>query len=616
MPNETTWLGCGVLRAEMEELHRRGSIKGTLVFLDSMLHMVPEKLDTVLTRYLEKHSPAGGRLVLVHGDCCPRMLDLARKWSVGRINAINCAQMLLGKNRYREMMREGAFMLLPEWALRWREIMQTELGLTPEVARDLIGENRRVLVYLDTGLVPVPQKEIEDCAAYSGLPWRIEKITLDTLLEQLLEAEASVPVTHRASSPAEQLLVIEVFCELLASTDPAELGPKITGQIQELTGARVVLIMTHVEVSGSHRILHASPVRKANLFLPVELVPLCPNCTPLTLPRLVSRLPDLSPVKEPLQRSGISNFLRVPLKMGNDLIGIVLLLDLPEENRMDEINDTLQRLSPMMAVSLRNAFSHEQVSNLARDLEKRVAEQTADLLAAKEKAEESDRLKTAFLANMSHEIRTPMNGILGFLEVLQDPALSSEERKEYIEIVNKSGQRLLETINDIIEISKIETGTVTTHLSDVSLREIMNYHHDFFDRQASEKGLGFFMKMDLPEGEDKFTTDRHKLDGILTNLIRNAIKFTDAGSIKFGCRQEGGSIVFHVRDTGRGIPLNKQETIFGRFVQADNEISMGSEGSGLGLSIVKAYVGILGGRIRLESEVGSGSLFQVTIPRK
>ena len=194
MSLSTVWISCGVLRAELEELLRLGKIDGELLFLDSMLHMDPRKLEVTLTAALERSGPEGGCLVLVYGDCCPRMLDLARRYRVGRVSAINCAQMLVGRARYRELMQEEAFMLLPEWTLRWKEVFQIGLGLTKEVAHDLMQDNRGNLVYLDTGLVPVPLQSLADCGAYTGLSWCVEPVTLDHLLAMLLEAQVSATV--------------------------------------------------------------------------------------------------------------------------------------------------------------------------------------------------------------------------------------------------------------------------------------------------------------------------------------------------------------------------------------------------------------------------------------
>jgi len=186
------WLACGVLRAELDALHDQGRIGGRILYLDSMLHMVPGTLDTVLSAKLAEAKKKDERIVLAYGDCSAYMLDLSNDPDVSRVDALNCAQMLTGKKRYRELMHSESFMLLPEWALRWKEIMRTELGLSRDIARMLMGENRKEIVYLDTGLVPVPVGELTACGKYTGLPFRIEKTDLDNLLALLLEAEGKL----------------------------------------------------------------------------------------------------------------------------------------------------------------------------------------------------------------------------------------------------------------------------------------------------------------------------------------------------------------------------------------------------------------------------------------
>lgn len=236
------------------------------------------------------------------------------------------------------------------------------------------------------------------------------------------------------------------------------------------------------------------------------------------------------------------------------------------------------------------------------------------VMAAKQKAEESERLKMAFLANMSHEIRTPMNGILGFMELLKEPDLEESSRREYIDLVNVSGERLLSTINDIIEISKIESGEQKTRLEPINLEDVMRFYLDFFRRETEAKGIE--LKADgLITGNKAYVlTDRHKLDGILTNLIKNAIKFTSKGSIVLGNYTSEDSIVFFVKDTGKGIPADRHKAIFERFVQAESTFARTHEGSGLGLAIAKAYVESLNGRIWVVSEPGLGSDFRFMIP--
>ncbi|KUO67868.1 MAG: hypothetical protein APF83_10810 [Lutibacter sp. BRH_c52] len=240
------------------------------------------------------------------------------------------------------------------------------------------------------------------------------------------------------------------------------------------------------------------------------------------------------------------------------------------------------------------------------------------LIAAKERAEQSDRLKSAFLANMSHEIRTPMNGILGFADLLKATDLSGEKQQKYIDIIQKSGVRMLNIINDIVDISKIEAGLMQVDIKNSNINEQIEFIYTFFKPEVEAKGLQFIIGNTLPEIEANIKTDREKLFAILTNLIKNAIKFTNKGTIEFGYHliKDNGTdkLKFYVKDTGIGILKDKQEAIFERFIQADISNLMVLQGTGLGLAITKAYVEILGGKIWVESEEGIGSTFYFTIP--
>ncbi len=239
-----------------------------------------------------------------------------------------------------------------------------------------------------------------------------------------------------------------------------------------------------------------------------------------------------------------------------------------------------------------------------------------DLVVAKEKAEISDRLKSAFLANMSHEIRTPMNGIIGFLGLLKSKDLDEKSKREYIDLVNKSGQRLLDTINDIIEISKIEAGEQEVKSSAVDINEIMRFHVDFFLPQAKKKGIELIIAEQIPRHKALIETDKNKLNSVLSNLVRNAIKFTAQGGIQLGNFFKNDALHFYVKDTGCGIPEDKLALVFERFMQADPSTTRAYEGSGLGLTIAKAYVNLLGGKIWVESKINEGSTFYFSIPYK
>ena len=237
-----------------------------------------------------------------------------------------------------------------------------------------------------------------------------------------------------------------------------------------------------------------------------------------------------------------------------------------------------------------------------------------ELRIAKNHAEESDKLKTSFLANMSHEIRTPMNGILGFAGLLKDPMLSGEEQKEYIDIIEKSGTRMLNIINDIIDISKIESGLMKVKMTESNINDQIDYIYTFFKPEVEIKGMKLSCIKNLASVDSIIKTDREKVFAILINLVKNAVKYSNEGVIEFGYIKKGKYLEFFVSDTGIGIPKNRQNAVFERFIQADIDDKKAIQGAGLGLSISKAFVEMLGGKIWVDSEQGKGSTFYFTIP--
>jgi len=238
------------------------------------------------------------------------------------------------------------------------------------------------------------------------------------------------------------------------------------------------------------------------------------------------------------------------------------------------------------------------------------------LIKALEKAEESDKLKTAFLQNISHEIRTPLNAISGFTDLLSDPNLSPQTQSEYIKIIQNSSSRLTSIISDIITISALETNQEELRYSNVCINSIIGELNAVFEQQASQKGLILYSKRVLNEEQANVLTDRTKVTQILSNLISNSIKFTNEGFVEFGCVLKGNSLEFFVKDSGIGIEPEFHEKIFERFRQADRSINRLYGGTGLGLAISKAFVDLLGGKIWLNSEPNKGSVFYFTIPYK
>lgn len=267
------------------------------------------------------------------------------------------------------------------------------------------------------------------------------------------------------------------------------------------------------------------------------------------------------------------------------------------EEQIKKQNKALQELNARLKVSLAH------ISQTSRELK-----------IAKEKAEESDRLKSAFLANMSHEIRTPMNGILGFVDLLQRPGLSLDQERKYLNIVSKSSHRLLNTINDIIEISHIESGQMPLQIESIEPKRLVEELTEFFRPEAEKKGLEMRIKISASAGKIRVDSDKGKLESILSNLIKNAIKFTNEGYVMVALESAKDTFKLYVEDTGIGIAPDRQKAIFDRFVQADFALSRPYEGSGLGLSIVKAYCEMLQGKIYIKSEAGKGTRISLTFP--
>lgn len=236
------------------------------------------------------------------------------------------------------------------------------------------------------------------------------------------------------------------------------------------------------------------------------------------------------------------------------------------------------------------------------------------LIKARKKAENNERLKSAFLANLSHEVRTPMNGILGFVSLLEDPDFQKEEHSSYLKYVKMSSERMLMTLNDIIEISHIESNLMEVQITEFNLRELLSQLYELYLPAANDKQLNFELDIQLSDDKLLVSTDRYKLESILKNFVKNALKFSSAGTIVLGAKASKSELEFFVKDNGIGIPSRLQKKIFDRFVQGDSTITRSYEGSGLGLAIAKAYAGLLGGTIGLESEEDKGSTFWLKLP--
>jgi len=237
-----------------------------------------------------------------------------------------------------------------------------------------------------------------------------------------------------------------------------------------------------------------------------------------------------------------------------------------------------------------------------------------ELIEAKEKAEESDRLKSAFLANMSHEIRTPLNSIIGFSDLLLDPYFGTGQHSHFASIIKENGNNLLMIISDIMDLSKIEAGQVQIKKQLVSVSQLIFDIRQEYSFLATEKGIELQLNPSNPKDEILIHSDGDRLRQILVNFVGNAIKFTEKGFIEIGTKKMADFVQFHVKDTGIGIPAEFHSTVFERFRQVETANTRKYGGNGLGLAISKALVELLGGTIWMESEQGKGSTFYFTIP--
>ena len=237
-----------------------------------------------------------------------------------------------------------------------------------------------------------------------------------------------------------------------------------------------------------------------------------------------------------------------------------------------------------------------------------------DIKISSEQAMESEQLKSVFFNNINHEIRTPLNAILGFADLLKSCDFKDQQRNEFIKIIENSGRGLLSTVNELIEMANIEMGRTKVSFSAISLNEAIESVYNYFKPEVDEKGIKFSYDLPLSYEEAMIISDSGKLNFILANLVNNAIKYSPNGKIELGYAKKGSILEFFVKDSGIGMSEEQKRIIFDKFRQGNETITREYQGLGLGLTISKAFIEMLGGKIWTESKVGKGSKFYFTIP--
>lgn len=407
-------------------------------------------------------------------------------------------------------------------------------------------------------------------------------------------------VSERVSALLRQKVQYNIASAVATAPDLDELGATIRTELSELMDTSNFIIAFYNEQNGT---LSKSYEKDTSVKNP-QTWSAATSLTGMVIREGKSRIFTKKEIKELAEQGKIELIGKraevwagIPLIINNKTIGAIIVQSYTDPHAYDK-----------SSIEVLEIIAHQ----LSIYLEKKKI--MTDLIHARNKAEESDRLKTAFLANMSHEIRTPMNGILGFASLLKNHGLSKDLRLDYLRIIEESGHRMLNIINDLIDISKIEAKQVKITHSDSNINEQLDYLYHFFKPEAENKGLQLFCRKTLPDEKAMIQSDKEKLYEVLSNLIKNAIKYTHVGTIEFGYKLIPPLIEFYVKDTGIGIAKERQDAIFDRFVQADLNLTRSYEGAGLGLSIAKAYVEMLGGEIRVESETNKGSRFSFTLP--
>lgn len=314
-----------------------------------------------------------------------------------------------------------------------------------------------------------------------------------------------------------------------------------------------------------------------------------------------------------LDGAGLRALAALPLRSGDAVVGLLGLASRAPRDLAEQA-EFLETIASELAIGLQNALLYQEARRHAGELQRRVAARTAELEIAMKKAQEADHLKSAFLATMSHELRTPLNSIIGFtgviLQGLAGP-LTDEQRKQ-LGMIQNSGRHLLELIGDVLDVSKIEAGQLEIEHKPFDMPASIERAVKTVLPLADKKGLPLTAIVDPAVAQ--ITSDRRRVEQIVINLLSNAVKFTDAGEVRIECALDEGWLVTRVIDTGIGIAPENVGKLFEPFQQIDNGLARRHEGTGLGLSICKKLVGLLGGKIWVESEPGVGSTFTFTLP--
>jgi PAS domain S-box-containing protein len=406
-------------------------------------------------------------------------------------------------------------------------------------------------------------------------------------------------ITEKTKSDQVQQVLYTISNAAISTTDLVELVEIISIQLSKLLDASNFYIAFYDEASGT-----LSTLYNKDEIDQIDSWPAEKSLTGYVIKNQKSLLASKADILKLIEEGEVDLigslseiWLGVPLILDKKAIGAIVVQSYDNPNAYTEKDQMmLEFISDQISISIERKKAETEIK---------------DALA---KAQESDRLKSAFLANMSHEIRTPLNAIIGFSELIRDPAFETEQQDEFAQLINDSGNNLLSILSDIMDISKIEAGQMDVIKRKISVNKLILSIQKEFIRKAEKKGIELRLEPANPIEEIMIESDETKLRQIIGNFLSNALKFTEDGFIELGIEPGRNFVQIYVKDTGIGIPKDYHDKIFERFRQVETSHTRKYGGNGLGLCISKNLVELLGGTIGMESEEGQGSTFYITIP--
>ena len=553
---------------------------------------------------------------------------------------ISCLELFAPKNYISQLIEEGYYIVTPGWLSQWKTIVQETWKVSEQYSKEFFRNTARQICVLDTGVHANYKKYLDEFSRFSGLKYKVANIGIDFFrmkvekivnnwalkkeTDKIKEAYKKVAdytmaleiIKSLSSQSSEKELLHNIFqlFILLFSPQRMQYTPIHEGEAGHLENYSLSdFLYTGISAKKSdapdYELLDSRKGFRINASYNGEILGLIEVDDILFTEHLNSYI---------ALTNSISSVLGL-LIYNSRQYGKVLKEKIEILSKSE--HDLRLKNEELRALYMELQASEEEIRSSNEELRVTAEELWAmnkELEKAKQKAEESDRLKTAFLHNTSHEIRTPLNAILGFSEILSSNFDDKEKLAHFSEIIRKRGQDLLRIVDEILDIAKIESNQMQIRIGECNLSVLLAEIEEFYSeyqKQINKSHISF--KSNIPNKDTGLIikTDSVKLKQIFINLINNAFKFTNQGEIEFGIdKEENNFLIFYVKDTGIGIPKEKDEIIFQRFMQVNTDSTRIYGGTGLGLSIVKGLIDLLKGDIWLESEQGKGSTFYFSIP--